>query len=80
MNMVIHKQTFGVLFSLLFASLVSVSNAVEREPILVADLGPQIGDQVPEFRLPDQIGQTHSLDSIMGPNGAMLLFHRSADW
>mgnify|MGYP001277686438 FL=1 len=80
MNMVIHKQIFGVLFSLLFASLVSVSNAVEREPILVADLGPQIGDQVPEFRLPDQNGQTHSLDSIMGPNGAMLLFHRSADW
>ena len=80
MNMVIHKLTFGVLFSLLFASLVSVSNAAEREPILVADLGPQIGDQVPEFRLPDQNGQTHSLDSIMGPNGAMLLFHRSADW
>jgi len=80
MNMVIHKQTFGVLFTLLFASLVSVSNAAEREPILVADLGPQIGDQVPEFRLPDQNGQTHSLDSIMGPNGAMLLFHRSADW
>ena len=80
MNMVIHKQFFGVLFSLLFASLVSVSNAAEREPILVADLGPQIGDQVPEFRLPDQNGQTHSLDSIMGPNGAMLLFHRSADW
>ena len=80
MNMVIHKQIFGVLFSLLFASLVSVSNAAEREPILVADLGPQIGDQVPEFRLPDQNGQTHSLDSIMGPNGAMLLFHRSADW
>ena len=80
MNMVIHKQIFGVLFSLLFASLVSVSNAAEREAILVADLGPQIGDQVPEFRLPDQNGQTHSLDSIMGPNGAMLLFHRSADW
>ena len=57
MNMVIHKQTFGFLFSLLFASLVSISNAAEREPILVADLGPQ-----------------------MGPNGAMLLFHRSADW
>ena len=80
MNMVNHKQALGLLFSLLFASLVSISNAAEREAILVADLGPQIGDQVPEFRLPDQNGQIHSLDSIMGPNGAMLLFHRSADW
>ena len=80
MSRVIRKQTFGFLFSLLFAPLVGVSIAAEREPILVADLGPQIGEQVPEFRLPDQNYQTHSLDSIMGPNGAMLLFHRSADW
>ncbi|MCH2347035.1 MAG: peroxiredoxin family protein [Pseudomonadales bacterium] len=80
MNMVIRKQAFRFLFSLLFASLASISATAERKPILVADLGPQIGEQVPEFRLPDQNGQTHSLDSIMGPNGAMLLFHRSADW
>ena len=80
MNMVIRKQAFSFLFSLLFASLASNSATAERKPILVADLGPQIGDQIPEFRLPDQNGQIHSLDSIMGPNGAMLLFHRSADW
>jgi peroxiredoxin len=46
----------------------------------VHSLGPQVGDSVPDFQLPDQNGNTHTLDSIMGPNGAMLLFHRSADW
>ena len=52
----------------------------ERQPIVVADLGPQVGEQVPGFALTDQFGDVHDLESIMGPNGAMLLFHRSADW
>jgi peroxiredoxin len=46
----------------------------------VASLGPQIGERVPEFALPDQAGRIQTLDSIRGPNGTMLLFHRSADW
>ena len=51
-----------------------------RTPIEVASLGPQIGEQVPDFSLPDQNGQIQTLESILGPRGAMLLFHRSADW
>lgn len=51
-----------------------------RTPIDVASLGPQVGEQVPEFSLPDQNGQMRTLESIAGPKGAMLLFHRSADW
>ncbi len=51
-----------------------------RTPIDVASLGPQVGEQVPTFNLPDQNGQLRNLESILGPNGAMLLFHRSADW
>ena len=51
-----------------------------RTPIDVASLGPQVGGQVPEFSLPDQNGQMRTLESIVGPKGAMLLFHRSADW
>jgi peroxiredoxin len=39
-----------------------------------------VGERVPDFSLPDQFGQLQSLDSIRGPNGTMLLFHRSADW
>ena len=43
-------------------------------------VGPQVGDIVPAFMLTDQQGQTQTLESIMGPNGAMLVFNRSADW
>ena len=51
-----------------------------RTPIVVASLGPQVGEQVPAFSLPDQNGQVRTLESVLGRNGAMLLFHRSADW
>ena len=60
-----------------FSTLVA---AQSREAIDVASLGPQIGERVPDFSLPDQNGQIHDLESIMGPNGAMLVFMRSADW
>ena len=43
-------------------------------------LGPQVGQQVPDFRLMDQKGKPWTRDSIMGPKGAMLVFFRSADW
>jgi len=52
----------------------------QRTSIDVASLGPQVGDRVPGFELPDQTGEDRSLESILGPNGALLLFHRSADW
>ena len=51
-----------------------------RTPIDVASLGPQVGEQVPAFSLPDQNGRIRTLDSVLGRNGAILLFHRSADW
>ncbi len=51
-----------------------------RTPIEVAALGPQIGEPVPDFSLPDQNGDVQTLDDILGPGGALLLFHRSADW
>jgi hypothetical protein len=53
---------------------------IARTPIDVASLGSQVGERVPGFSLPDQNGQIRTLESILGPNGAMLLFHRSADW
>jgi hypothetical protein len=42
--------------------------------------GPEIGHTVPAFSAQDQDGKTQTLKSIMGPNGAMLVFFRSADW
>jgi len=46
----------------------------------LAKLGPQVGARVPEFSLPDQDGRVRSLASLLGRNGTMLVFFRSADW
>lgn len=58
----------------------TLAAAQTREAVEVASLGPQVGERVPGFSLPDQNGQIHDLDSIMGSNGVMLVFFRSADW
>ena len=42
--------------------------------------GPQVGEAVPSFSLVDQHGAARDLQSLMGPNGLMLVFSRSADW
>ena len=46
----------------------------------VQTIGPQVGDVVPDFSLRDQRGQVRTLQSVLGPKGAMLVFFRSADW
>ena len=42
--------------------------------------GPGVGSRVPDFEAADQDGARQSLQSIMGPKGAILVFFRSADW
>jgi hypothetical protein len=42
--------------------------------------GPEPGQPLPEFSLPDQHGVPRSLENLTGPNGLLLVFHRSADW
>ena len=51
-----------------------------RKKIDVSKLGPQVGERVPDFSLKDQNGRTQTLQSIMGPKGAMLVFVRAAEW
>ena len=68
------------IFFLLLSVICGLATAQSRITIDVHSLGPQIGERVPGFSLPDQNGRIQTLQSIMGPNGAMLLFHRSADW
>lgn len=51
-----------------------------RQKMDVSKLGPHLGEQVPDFSLRDQNGNTRTRDSIMGSKGAMLVFFRSADW
>lgn len=43
-------------------------------------LGPQVGEVVPAFSLPDHEGRTRDLASLAGPRGLVLVFFRSADW
>ncbi len=42
--------------------------------------GPEPGEKVPAFSLPDQHGAPRTLADLSGPNGLLLVFHRSADW
>ena len=69
-----------VLFILMTAVVHAQTPPSTREKIDVSKLGPQVGKRVPDFSLKDQRGTTRTLQSIMGENGAMLVFVRSADW
>ena len=42
--------------------------------------GPKIGQKIPDFTLLDQHGKSWTPDKLMGPNGLLLVFSRSADW
>ena len=42
--------------------------------------GPGIGERVPDFEVRDQNGEARNLGNLVGPNGLLLLFHRSVDW
>ena len=57
-----------------------VASQAASPAVDLATIGPSLGKGVPAFVLPDQKGQPRSLESIMGPKGAMLVFFRSADW
>ena len=63
-------------------ALGAASVATAQAPPLpdVDGIGPQVGDVVPSFSLTDQKGAVRDLKSLMGPNGLMLVFSRSADW
>lgn len=68
----------SALLAALFPQVPVMAQAPAR--IDVSKLGPQVGERVPDFSLQDQAGKTWTLQSIMGPKGAMLVFYRSADW
>ena len=63
----------------------TVGSAARQQPnaVQMVDLetvGPKVGDSLPEFTLRDQSGQAHSLHSLLGSKGAIIVFFRSADW
>jgi|SoiMetStandDraft_5_1073268.scaffolds.fasta_scaffold09189_3 peroxiredoxin len=72
------SRTALVVALIAVATLVASAQDVRR--INVSKLGPQVGATVPDFSLADQQGKTRTLQSVMGPKGAMIVFYRSADW
>ena len=46
----------------------------------VETVGPKVGEGLPDFSLRNQHGEVRSLKSVLGPNGALIVFFRSADW
>lgn len=59
---------------------VALAAAQPAAPVDVESVGPKIGARVPELSGTDQFGRAHTLQSVMGEQGAMLVFFRSADW
>ena len=70
----------AVFSAALAAQTTSTAQTTSRPKIDVSKLGPQVGERVPDFALSDQNGKRWTLQSLMGPRGAMLVFVRSADW
>ena len=67
-----------MLFGFVLALGLSVAPSAQV-PDLTA-LGPQVGVTVPEFGAADQFGRAQTLQTLMGRDGLMLVFFRSADW
>jgi hypothetical protein len=64
---------------------VTVQGTLEDATIRVASIelmsiGLEVGQRAPAFSARDQFGRTHTLGTLKGSNGTVLLFFRSADW
>jgi hypothetical protein len=70
----------GVLLATLLLLVPGKQAMAGDADIDITALGPQVGDAAPGFTLPDQAGLEHTLKSLMGPRGLVLVFFRSADW
>jgi cytochrome oxidase Cu insertion factor (SCO1/SenC/PrrC family) len=75
------SAAIGVIAAILWSgpSLLSQQSAATAA-IDVETVGPKAGEPLPDFSLADQHGQQRSLKSLIGANGAVIVFFRSADW
>jgi hypothetical protein len=60
--------------------MVLVMSASAAQAPDLSKVGPQVGSTVPPIGGTDQFGRPQTLTTASGPNGAMLVFFRSADW
>jgi cytochrome oxidase Cu insertion factor (SCO1/SenC/PrrC family) len=70
----------AALFSVVVVSAAGQQPSAPPPALNVETIGPQVGAKVPPFTLVDQTGHARSLEALMGPKGAILVFFRSADW
>ncbi len=59
--------------------LVAPAAATDRESKRWASKVP-LGSQMPELNAKDHLGNDHSLETLSGQRGFLLLFNRSSDW
>jgi hypothetical protein len=64
---------------------VTVSGTLDEDTIQVSStelmsIGLAVGQKAPNFSARDEFGHVQTLETLKGPNGAVLLFFRSADW
>ena len=62
----------------LLSAVVLVASA--QTPPKSAATGPAVGSRAPDFTAINTDGRAQSLQSLLGPKGALLVFFRSADW
>ena len=77
------SRTMLVLGALVVATAIGHARGQSNTPAVKIDvevLGPKVGDRLPDFSLRDQRGEVRTLKSLLGSNGAVVVFFRSADW
>lgn len=74
------KRSVWMMAAVLWASVLGSAPADAQTLVDVDKVGPQVGARVPDFTGVDQRGRTQTLESLMGREGLMLVFSRSADW
>ena len=43
-------------------------------------MGLKVGAKITDISAPDQSGKTRTFKNLSGPNGAIIVFYRSAKW
>jgi hypothetical protein len=76
----VSRQKTGWMIALALAFVCAIGTGAQAPTIDTSAIGPKVGERVPGFSGTDQFGKPHTLESSLGPNGAMLVFFRSADW
>jgi cytochrome oxidase Cu insertion factor (SCO1/SenC/PrrC family) len=66
--------------ALVLTVIVARAQTPAPTPLNLDRIGPAVGVSAPAFTLPDASGAPRSLQSLLGPKGALLVFSRSADW